>query len=182
MDLREKLSALPGNPQKVLKIVIGLAFVLLLMWVLTLSHIDSGSDPSASETIATQQVSDSLQTTDSSQKSLIPGKSSDETSGMLSSGLVTFFVLVIVLGGIWFWVDKKGGGHGTAEQREIDSEMLAQGATMKILKVNNEVWVLGVTSQSVDLLHRYPQEEWTESMPDPEAGSDHFAKLFKSKL
>jgi flagellar biogenesis protein FliO len=181
MDLRDRLSSLDIPPSKILKIVLGLALVLLLMWLFTLSHIDYNQGPDAQEYITSQAQSDSVAVLGSSSKEAKEISSYEESSGVFTNGLITFLVLLVVLIMIWFWVDRKESGGGS--QRELASQVLGEGARLKIIRINEEVWVLGVTSSSVNLLHRYPENDWKEQMPEVESDSgDMFRKLFKSKM
>ncbi len=182
MDLRDKLSSLDVAPGKILKIVLGLAVVLLLMWLFTLSHIDYNQGPDAEEYIQSQAQTDSAVVGASSDDAR-EIKSYGEPSGIFTNGLITFLVLLVVLIMVWFWVDRKQSGSTAGNQRELASQVLGEGAQLKIIRMNEEVWVLGVTSESVNLLHRYPENEWKEKMPKKESGgSDVFGKLFKSQM
>lgn len=183
MDLRDTLSSLDVAPKKVLKIVLGLAVVLLLMWLFTLSHIDYNGDPDAEKvTITTEEPADSSAAVsgEDAQKLRSYSKSS---GGMFSSGLLTFMVLLAILIGIWFWLDRKNPNQSGTVRRAVGSENLGEGAKLKIVQINNEIWILGVTSASVNLLHRYPKNEWQETAPDnDQPGNDMFAKLFRSQM
>ena len=188
MDLRDRLSSLDVPPSKILKIVLGLAVVLLLMWLFTLSHIDYNQGPDAEDYIkanadSTEQVissQNSRKETEGAPKNL---QSYQQSSGVFTNGLITFLVLLVVLIVVWFWIDRKQSGRSTSRGRELDSQVLGEGAKLKIIQINEEVWVVGVTSNSVNLLHRYPKEDWKErnQKQEPE-NKDLFRKLFKSQI
>ncbi|MEL7833599.1 flagellar biosynthetic protein FliO [Fodinibius sp. Rm-B-1B1-1] len=188
MDLRDKLSSLDVPPSKILKIVLGLAVVLLLMWLFTLSHIDYNQGPDAEEYIkanadSTEQVFSSNENKEITESKPNDVRSYEQSSGIFTNGLITFLVLLVVLIMVWFWVDRKQSGRSKTRGRELDSHVLGEGAKLKIIQINKEVWVMGVTSGSVNLLHRYSQEEWQEK--NQEQGSedkDLFRKLFKSQM
>lgn len=183
MDLRNKLSSLDIPPGKILKIVLGLALILLLMWLFTLSHIDYAQGPDAQQYITSQAQSDSASVLGSSSKGAKEITSYEEPSSIFTNGLTTFLVLLVVLVMIWFWVDHKQSDKGRGDHRELASHVLGEGARLKIIQINEEVWVLGVTSSSINLMHRYAQNDWKEQAPDVESGSgDIFRKLFKSKM
>ncbi|NGP87390.1 flagellar biosynthetic protein FliO [Fodinibius halophilus] len=185
MDLRNKLSSLNVPPKKVLKIVLGLSAVLLLIWVFTLSYIDYDADPSASKYLKSKQATDTTAVVKATGLPAHKARAEEqESSSIFTNGMVTFTVLLLILVGIWFWIDKKDNNSTTQViQREIDNQVLGEGAQLQIVEVNNEIWVLGVTSSSVNLLHRYSQVEWVEQMPEQEtAGNEIFAKLFKNNL
>lgn len=190
MDLRDKLSSLDVPPSKILKIVLGLAVVLLLMWLFTLSHIDYNQGPDAEDYIKTEANADSTEQVFSPKenKGIAENKTEDirsyeQSSGVFTNGLITFLVLLVVLIMVWFWIDRKQSGRSTSRGRELDSQVLGEGAKLKIIQINKEIWVVGVTSSSVNLLHRYSQEEWKEKNQeqDPE-NKDVFRKLFKSQM
>lgn len=187
MDLREKLSSLSISPKKVLKIVIGLSVVLLLMWLFTLSQIDYTGKSGDRKVFKSEQAIDSLSAeADTSSSEATEVSRYNNSSNLFINGLLTFFVLVVILGLIWFWADRSGGGSARSKKgRQVDNQILGEGAQLQIIRMNNEkeVWVLGVTSSSVNLLHRYTDEEWEESEKEHgKTASDTFSKLFRSKL
>lgn len=182
MDLRDKLSSLDVSPSKILKIVLGLAVVLLLMWLFTLSHIDYNQGPDAEEYIkAKADSTEEIVTPKQSEADDI--RSYEQSSGVFTNGLITFLVLLVVLIMVWFWVDRKQSGRLKSRGRELDSQVLGEGAKLKIIRINEEVWVVGVTSSSVNLLHRFPKEEWKEKNKEKDSeNKDLFKKLFKSQM
>lgn len=187
MDLRDKLSSLDAPPSKILKIVLGLAVILLLMWLFTLSHIDYNQGPDAEEYIKRGAQTDSTEQVLSSQRNnaseVDQDRSYEQSSGMFTNGLITFLVLLVVLIIVWFWVDRKQSTRSKNKSRHLDSEVLGEGAKLKIIEINEEVWVVGVTSNSVNLLHRYTQEEWKEETHEQDSeNKDLFGKLFKSQM
>lgn len=187
MDLRETFSSLDASPKKILKIVIGISVVLLLMWLLTISQMDYGNNVAHKgqrSVFKTEAKVDSAAIqADSSQVSPSPVKISDESPSLFSDGLVTFFVLLVILGGIWIWVDRKAPQTKNADRRQIANVPLDEGAKLKIIRINEEVWILGVTGSSVNLLHRYAESDWNEELKDPDGEKkDLFRKLFKSQM
>jgi flagellar biogenesis protein FliO len=191
MDLRDKLSSLDVPPSKILKIVLGLAVVLLLMWVFTLSHIDYNQGPDAEDYIkgeasadsTTEQVLSPKETKGIGESKTKDIRSYEQSSGVLTNGLITFLVLLVVLIMVWFWVDRKQSGGASSRGRELDSQILGEGARLKIIQINREIWVVGVTSSSVNLLHRYSEEEWVEKNKEQDSENrDLFRKLFKSQM
>ncbi|MDI6403043.1 flagellar biosynthetic protein FliO, partial [Balneolaceae bacterium ANBcel3] len=66
--------------------------------------------------------------------------------------------------------------------KEVGSQQLAPGKQLKVMEINNEIWVLGMGSDSITLLHRYPKDEWKDrSSPDDSASGSTFFELFSSK-
>lgn len=184
MDLREKLSTLSVRPTKVLKIVIGLSVVLLLMWLVILSQVNYTEGNYSDHSDTAQQQADSVVAGDSLSTTAAQRKYSDDSStDVFSNGLLTFFVLLVILGGIWLWLQQKESSVSRTKQRELGSQILGEGAQIKIIRINKEIWVLGVTSNSVNLLHRYSEEEWTEKISEEESTKTPiFQKLFRSEM
>lgn len=184
MDLRDKFSSLAVSPQKILKIVIGLSLVLLLMWLFTLSRIDQRGEQGSSIIASGKQDNTAVIKDKAASESQGVGPYGESGSGdMFSGGLLTFGVLLVILMGVWYWLDRKEAGSARDVQREIGSHILGERAQLKILQINGEVWVLGVTAETVNLLHRYPKSEWTETNPDElKAEGDKFSKIFRKKL
>ncbi len=188
MDLRDKLSSLDVPPGKILKIILGLAVVLLLMWLFTLSHIDYNQGPDAEEFIEAEAKTDSVEKvigsdTHKSESDTQEVQSYEQSSGVFTNGLITFLVLLVVLIMVWIWVDRKQSGRGKRRGRELATEVLGEGAKLKIITINEEIWVVGVTSNSVNLLHRYHQDEWKEEIKVQDSEKkDVFGKLFKSQM
>ncbi|MDR8394243.1 flagellar biosynthetic protein FliO [Aliifodinibius sp. S!AR15-10] len=180
MDLREHLTSLSTSPQKILKIVIAISVVLLVMWLLMISRMDYGGENTARGPVTEQRV-DSLDTALTRQNEA-PVSTDGESSGIFANALVTFLILLVILGIVWFWTSGKSQFGGSSQKnREIGSQRLGEGAQMKIIEINDEVWVLGVTAGSVDLLHRYPKSEWNEPRPESSTTENNFSKIFKSK-
>jgi len=178
MDLREHLTSSSVSPQKILKIVIGFSVVLLVMWLFMISRMDYSGSVDPQNEVA-QARADSIRTLIGQQA---PASSNieDDSPDIFMNAFTTFLVLIVILGGIWLWSRNRTQSGDTPASREIDGHMLGQGAQLKIVEINDEVWVLGVTSDSVNLLHRYPKNEWTESLEEPEIDQNSFYKLFSS--
>lgn len=173
---------MPGSSRKTLKVVLGLSCVLLLMWLLTLSRFGSAKKNDSPGFVSDKQMVDTLATTKSAKDPSVPTISNGGSSDMFANGVVIFVLLMAILILVWFWAGGKqatGSGHF---QREIGSQVLGEGAQIKIITINDEVWVLGVTSESVNLLHRYSKGEWVEPKVETENDINSFAKLLKSKL
>ena len=183
MDLRDKLSSLDVPPSKILKIVLGLALVLLLMWVFTLSQIDYNQGPDAQDYINSKAKADSSQIVAPQKNHTEEIRSQESSPSLFTNGLTTFLVLLGLLIIVWFWIGRKQSSGPKVKQREMENHVLGEGAKLKIIQINQEVWVIGVTASSVDLLYRYPQEEWTEEVPEEDSeNKDVFRKLFKSQM
>ena len=184
MGLRDKRSSLDVAPSRILKIVLGLALVLLLMWLFTLSHIDYNQRAESEEYIKTASEADSTQIiTGNREDRAKEVQSYDQSSGVFMNGLITFLVLLFVLIIVWFWVDRKESVRSKGPERSLSSQSLGEGATLRIIRINEEIWILGVTSNTVNLLHRYPESDWKENLQGEDVEEDNmFRKLFKSQM
>jgi len=164
MDLQKAFSQSGKNPQSILKIVLGISLALLVMWLFLVSKMETGTvvqsnDPEVQErTIGLQE---------SLKKA--PGYGSEETSGeetsMFQNAFITFLFMVSVLVGVWYWSKKKNKGSASIEHksREIDTHYFSENAQLKFMEVNDEIWVVGLSDQNINLLHRYPKQEWKET-------------------
>ncbi|MEX2435089.1 MAG: flagellar biosynthetic protein FliO, partial [Balneolaceae bacterium] len=57
------------------------------------------------------------------------------------------------------------------------------GSQLKVVEINGEIWVLGLATGSVSLLHRYQPGEWKErDFQSTEKVDGNFLDYFKSKL
>lgn len=178
MDLREHLSSSSVSPQKILKIVIGFSVVLLVMWLFLISRMDYTGSVDPQNEVA-QARADSIRTLIGQQSPASSGMEEDSPD-IFMNAFTTFLVLIVILGGVWFWSRNRTKSGDIQASREIDGHILGQGAQLKIVEINEEIWVLGVTSDTVNLLHRYPKDEWNESLEEPEMDQSSFYKLFSS--
>lgn len=175
MDYQEIFSQSTKKPQSILKIVISISVVMLLMWLFVVSRMDMGNvtDASEPETIErTEGLKTSLiKPVETGSEKRVEKK---EAPAMFQNAFITFLVMICVLGGVWFWAKRKGKTPRTKENsRELGAHVLGQGVQLKFIEVNEEVWVMGLTSGSVNLLHRVPKDEWKDGEVDidsPEFG------------
>jgi flagellar biogenesis protein FliO len=113
-----------------------------------------------------------------------PAVSKEEADSPFQNAFTTFIVMMSLLGLVWFWSKKKGSADASAENsRDMGEHILGHGAQLKFVEVNNEVWVLGLTAGSLNLLHRVAKSEWTETnvdeLPEMKADSADFKSLYK---
>jgi flagellar biogenesis protein FliO len=104
-----------------------------------------------------------------------------ESPNIFMNAFTTFLVLLVLLAGVWLWSRKRTPAVRQGAFREYGSHSLGYGAQVRIVEISNEVWVLGVTANSVNLLHRYAKEEWTEQQPPQTGGENTFYNLFKGR-
>lgn len=181
MDLRQFLSSSSVSPQKILKIVLSVSVVLLFMWLFMVSRMEY-TNTSEPENPAVQEArTDSLRSLlNQRDEEEAVSRSDEKSSNIFLNAFTTFLILVTLLGVVWFWSRNNQTGDNR-KTREVDRHMLGQGAEMKIVEVNEEIWVLGVTSGSVNLLHRYQKSEWKEQLTKPDTDDRTFHKIFSSK-
>lgn len=184
MDLRNTFPNKP--PKKVLSLVIGIAAVMLMLWLLFIIRMGSNPAPTAlPENDIDRERLESVRTLRGEMDSL---PEHDQRSGnIISNGVTTFFVLAILMGGAWLWLSRKGGPlsntSATARFTEVDRHMLGPGQYIQVVEINNEIWVMGVTNANVNLLHRYEKDEWHETLRPVDAHTEKasFLEMFKGK-
>ena|SRR5690554_4450360 len=165
MDFQKILNQNSGKPQNILKIVIGISAVMLVLWLLLVSKIDTGNisqsqQPEVQE--RTEGLRNALLNANEEQTGYVP--SEREKPDMFQNAFITFIIMIGLLGGAWFWVKRKGfQPRQDTFNREIGEQILGPGAHLKFLHINDEVWVVGITNAAVNLLHKYSKEEWIES-------------------
>lgn len=191
MDLTNLISHSTKQPKTILRIVISISIGLLVLWIFLVSRMELPSERDS--VLVTADTSQSVvdlrnsllaeETNDASAPATI--EAVNEEAPMFQNAFTTFFVMVTVLGCVWLWTTRKKKKVEIADQdiKEITQHVIGQGVQLKILEINDEVWVLGVTNNAINLLHRYPKDEWHPSkVPDPEpeeiSGSD-FNSIFK---
>lgn len=182
MNLRDLLASFSTDPRKVLNIVISISVVLLVVWLFMMSRMELDSS-SAGKTLnpVAQEQADSLSRSEGSRDQLV-GTAQRESSGLTFNTFLTFLILLALLGIVWFWSGKKDRMTSERSCKVIGGQVLGQGAQLKIVEINNEIWVIGVTSGTVNLLHRYPKEEWSGPMEKLNSGQNSFKKIFKREM
>lgn len=176
MDLRQYISG--GNPRKIIGIVISMSVVLLILWLFMVSRMDYQSAPEADPPSTERR--DSVR--------VMMGKSDtgfvaeERSSSIFFNAFTTFVVLIIILAGVWFWVRRKSSYGSTGRLfKEYGQQAIGPGHQLKVMEVNNEIWVLGISTDSVSLLHRYPKEQWNEPIPPENRSGQNFYDMFSGK-
>ncbi len=177
-----------------LKIIISISAALLVMWLVLVFRMDM--DNTANAQTSTPEV---IERTEGLKKSLLKKdeaktekvKVAQESPEMFQKAFLTFLVMISVLGGVWLWSKKKGNNPASKESsKDLGGHVLGQGVQLKFVEVNKEVWVLGVSSGSVNLMHRMPKSEWKEDEEETktrelglqsvkETGKSDFKSLYK---
>ena len=185
MDFKKYLSGSSADPKQILKFVLGFAAVMLVLWLVMVSQMDFDSTGSAS-TPEEQMRADSLRSA-ISQTDGVPRSQSDaseeESPNIFFNALTTFLVLITILGLVWVWSRSKGrpAERSASLFKEIDGQNLGLGSQLKVIEINNEVWVMGVSDGSVSLLHRYDKDDWAGKIEPSEPVESNFYKMFKGE-
>jgi len=188
MDITNLLNHSTKKPKAVLRIVISVSIGLLVLWIFLVSRMEL---PGQRDSVLVS-ASDSTQQMLDVKKELLgeqdatPGvfESSTEQPPMFQNAFTTFMVMVTMLGGLWAWsMRKKKRVPDTPQDiKEIAQHVIGQGVQLKVIELNEEVWVLGVSANSVNLLHRYPKKDWQLPKaldPEPELSGSDFNSIFK---
>ncbi len=189
MDFTKILSQSKKKPQNVLKLVLAFAVALLVIWMFLVSRMEFSatekvtSDPEVIE--RTQGLKTSLGKKTAEVEPVTKESASKEDETVFQNAFTTFLVMMGILGLVWFWSRKKSGSpRQKLDGRDLGEHILGQGAQLKFVEINNEVWVMGMTAGSLNLLHRIPKSEWNENEGPEEIaeiknGSADFKSLYK---
>lgn len=185
MDLRDTISSTSGDPKKILKIVIGLAVLMLLIWIFMVSRMEFSGSSSEQVADTTQQqrtenLRNSLRTPAENLEQV--EETRERSSSVFFNAFTTFVVLIALLALVWFWIKSRSPASDERGLREVGVHLLGPGAQLRIVEINGEIWVLGVATGGVNLLHRCPKEEWREELPtEGQQDENSFYSLFKRK-
>lgn len=147
---------MPTNTKRFFNVVVGLGFTLLVIWIFVISQTDN-SGPNKGLT-AEQQVSlDSLRNALGRSPESV-SKRDDE--GLLDNAIITFILLGGGLLVLWIWSRRQPESNVRTLFTEVGEQQLAPGQTLKVIEINDEYWVLGVTSDNINLLEKMPRENW----------------------
>lgn len=91
-----------------------------------------------------------------------------EQPAMFQNAFTTFLVMIMLLGGLWAWSSKKKKKTDVKESdiNELSQHIIGQGVQMKVLEINEEIWVVGVSANAINLLHRYLKTSGNRSRPN----------------
>lgn len=178
MDIRNYISK-SDNPNKVLKSVIGISLILLLIWLIMISRMDFNQSSEHADP-AKQEQADSI-------RALVdrggeePDAQRSSSSGIFMNALTTFLIMATILVLVWLWVRKQTDNPQKKTFTEIADHVLDADKKLKVLEINNEVWILAVSADSVTLLHKYPEGEWNELPGVSESSQSTFYKMFRGQ-
>jgi len=179
MDLRKFLASSQINPRKILKVVVSLSVVLLVMWLFMVSRMelndtDRGSGPHKIER------TDSLRTSIARDNQV--SESDRSSPNIFMNAFTTFVVLIVILTIVLIFMKNRQGPVSEKQLKELGEHILGLGAQIKIIEMNEEIWVIGVTTSQVNLLHKYSKADWKEKIDLPEETDKSFYNIFKSKI
>jgi flagellar biogenesis protein FliO len=157
MDLRAAFQNNP--PNKILTMVLALAAVLLVLWLIVVAGSGGNNPPEVTMTPEEQERLESVRTLRDQAGQAT--ENDDRADNMKSNVVTTFLVLMTLLAAVWWW-SRRGvkttiGGTGF---KQIEHHHIGPGQSIQVLEINNEIWVLGVTSGNISLLHRYNHSDW----------------------
>ena len=176
MDLRNYISK-SDNPNKVLKSVIGISVILLLIWLIMISRMDFNQNSEHADP-AKQEQADSIRAL-VNQGVEEPEDQRSSSSGIFMNALTTFLIMATILVLVWLWVRKQTDDPQKKTFTEIADHNLDADKKLKVLEINDEVWILAVSSDSVTLLHKYPKADWNELSGVSESSQSTFYKMFR---
>ena len=168
---------MPTNTKRFFNVVVALGFTLLVIWIYVISQTD---DSSPNENLSPeQQVSlDSLR---NALGRTAKQPSQRESDGLLDNAIPTFLILGGGLLVLWFWSRRQPGSNTKTLFTVKGEQQLAPGQTLKVIELNDEYWVLGVTSESINLLDKVPRDKWDLPEANSKAGGkpQNFSDLMK---
>ncbi|MEX0680381.1 MAG: flagellar biosynthetic protein FliO [Balneolales bacterium] len=178
MDFRNYIPA--ENPRKIIGMVVSFAVILLVLWLFMVSRMNyQSTSPSTASDPASQERRDSVRE--------MMGKIDTEhpveqrSSRIFLNAFTTFVVLIVILAGVWILFRKKSYfGQSNKSFRELGQHVIGPNQQIKVLEINSEIWVLGIGTNSITLLHRYPKDQWKEPVKNP--SGQRFYDTFSGKL
>lgn len=178
MDLRHFVT---GSPKNILSIIITVSVVLLLLWLLVIARMDYGSQTETTDPVDHDRL-ESVRTMKGETGNEMPVVD-QRPSSLFTNAVTTFMVMIALLAIVWFWSKRRSGTMAEPGKRfnELDVHILGPGQFLKVMEINDEIWILGVGSGAVNLLHRYDKNEWKERSAPIEQPVENqgFLKMFK---
>ncbi len=180
MDLRQYIPS--GNPQKILGTVISVSVVMLVLWLFMVSRMEyRPSSSSVPEEVTSTERRDSVRVMMGREESVDVARERG-SSRLFLNALTTFGVLMMILLVVWYWSRRQSGHRSTAFLfKEIGQQTISPGHELKVMEVNEEIWLLGISSGSIRLLHRYPKEKWKEPEISENQQGQSFYNMFSGK-
>ena len=195
MDFERILSHSTKKPKSIVKIVVSFGITLLVLWIFVVSRMEVKQAPKKvfvnDSTKTTMSLKESLpsgnsisipadsteSTSESESIAAISDPGENESTGIFQNATTTFVILVGLLGGVLFFLSrkKKKGSTQSGDVTELGGHVIGQGAQLKFLEINNEVWVIGLTPGNMNLMQRIPKEFWNahkEFEEEPESDDD----------
>jgi flagellar biogenesis protein FliO len=160
-----------------LRPILILSGILLVLWLIALQQTDS-KEQEEPLTAESQQRLDSLRiilgTTDTVARE-------EKEPDLFSNALPVFLVLVVFISALWLW-SKKAKAPQQIQGSILAEQIIGPGQSIKAVKFAGEVYILGVTHQSITVLKTLSEIEWT-SLPEMSTTSEPsaFSKLFKKE-
>ena len=160
------------DPQKMLKVILGLAAVFLVLWVFVLAQSNKyDTIPSAKS---------GLVNTDSLNLTVVPQVKKTSTahnSSLFLRSLPVLIILTIIIAGLWFW-QKKGTTRDTDIFTIIGRQQIGVGQQIIVMFINEEYWVLAVSGKEITLLQKYDKDDWKGPQANKPNHSNRFLNIF----
>lgn len=160
-----------------LRPILILSGILLVLWLIALQQTDS-KEPEVPLTNEEQLRLDSLRAL----MGFIPGTTREEKEpDLFANALPIFLVLVVSITGLWLW-SKKNKAPQQVQGTVLAEQFIGPGQTIKAVKFAGEIYILGVTPQTITLLKTIAEHEWS-NLPElsKAVAPSAFSKLFKKE-
>jgi flagellar biogenesis protein FliO len=95
------------------------------------------------------------------------------------NALTTFLIMATILVLVWLWVRKQTDDPQKKTFTEIADHNLDADKKLKVLEINNEVWILAISADTVNLLHKFPKDDWGGLSDMSESSESTFYKMFR---
>lgn len=179
------------NPKKILQFLIGLSMCLLLIWVVVILQLERPTSENYSVEESGRLDSLKLFLNKSNDLALKEPKKSDSSLTATNSNGVIFpglLLLLVSITSIWWWIQKKTPSEkwGPTSKNELFKIVARQdlevGQKLILLEMNEQYWLLAVSANQTNLLHRCNKHEWKESYFDVEKAINSNYKTFMDVL
>lgn len=164
---------LQAQPNKMLGFVLAIAACFLLIWLLVVMQTDTTTEL---VTIDQKGRLDSLRLSLNQEASTdtflvanqqnISASDAGKNKSLFTNALPTFIILLAAIGGLWYWIKRKGSGtdvsaaSGSSLFATVGTQQVTEEQRISVIRINNEFWVLDTGGQNIGLLHRFSESEW----------------------
>jgi flagellar biogenesis protein FliO len=160
------------DPQKMLKVILGLAAVFLVLWVFVLAQSNHYDTVPAGKS--------GLVNTDSLHLTVVPQvkkASTDQNSSLFLRSLPVLIILTCIIAGLWFW-QKKSTTRDTDIFTIVGRQQIGVGQQIIVILINEEYWVLAVSGKEITLLQKYDKDGWKGPQANKPNQNKRFLNIF----